>query len=117
MSRYQEYIRQCRANASHGEFFFAKFILPNGVPTERPVFVISDDNDKNDVIICVCTKHPPRDNSDFDYPVIIRGKEGSLRTNKVYTVEREQLLNPIGFTLDPDDYSEIINKIKDAIRV
>lgn len=46
MNRYQEYIRQCRANASHGEFFFAKFILPNGVPTERPVFVISDDNDK-----------------------------------------------------------------------
>ncbi len=92
-------------------------MLPNGVSTARPVFVISDDNDTNDVIICVCTKHPPRDNSDLDYPVNIRGKEGSLRTHKVYTVEREQLLNPIGFTLDPNDYTEIINKIKKAIRL
>lgn len=117
MSKYKEYIRQRRESASHGEFFFANFNLPSGTITQRPVLVVSNDNDDEDVIICACSKHEPRKGSDFEYPINIRGKKGSLRTNKIYTVQREQLLNPIEYTLSPDDYSNIIIKIKEAINV
>ncbi|MEN1968701.1 hypothetical protein WMZ97_11585 [Lentibacillus sp. N15] len=77
MNKYEDYIRQRRNNAYHGEFFFAQFALPSGKLTQRPVFIISNDNDYEDVIICLCTKHLPREGTEFDYPIEIRGKKGS----------------------------------------
>ena len=53
-------------DAKHGEFYFTKFVLSNGTVRKAPVFVISNDNDKLDVIICQCTGQPPRTEYDIN---------------------------------------------------
>jgi hypothetical protein len=98
-------------NAKHGEFFFARYTISNSKKNEResPVFVISNDSDKEDVIVCSCTKEPAR--SDFDVLVQLK-LPTQVRTNKIYTIYREQLLFRISQQANPDEYKKIIEKLK-----
>lgn len=79
-----------RKTAAQGEFFFAKFLLSDGREYPRPVFVVGNaGNDSRDVIVCSCTAQPKR--TDFDVPVQLKRKT-HIRTNKIYTVQRDSLL-------------------------
>lgn len=113
LARKQLILEQQRKSAQHGEFFFAKFLVDNGL-RESPVFVVSNDNDKNDVIVCKCTKQPAK--SDFDVQVKLK-QDTFVRTNKVYTIERSQLLFKIPQTATPTEYQDIIDKIKTALKL
>ncbi len=104
-----------RKNAKHGEFFFAKFLLYNGNLRESPVFVVSaESNDKEDVIICKCTGKPAK--SEYDIKVNLK-KETHVRTNKIYTVNRNQLLFKINQIAQPDEYIRIIEKLKQTLGI
>lgn len=104
-----------RKNAKHGEFFFAQYLTVTGDIRKSPVFVLSNECDKNDdVIICLCTKSPPK--SEFDVKVQLK-VETRVRTNKIYTISRSQLLFKIPQTAQTDEYNEIITKLKLAVNV
>jgi hypothetical protein len=109
-------IQEDRKNAKHGDFFFAKYIVNSQKAEEResPVFVISNDQDTEDVIICSCTKHPAR--SGFDVSVNLK-LPTCVRTNKIYTIYREQLLFKISQTAQEKEYQEIIKKLKLAMKL
>lgn len=103
-----------RISAKHGEFFFAKFILANEEMRESPVFVVSNDNDSEDVVVCSCTKQPAR--SEFDILVQLK-LPTQVRTNKLYTIRRNQLLFKISQTANPEEYNKIIEKLKLALKL
>lgn len=101
--------------AKHGEFFFAKFQLSDASPPRKsPIFVISNDNDKLDVIACKCTTQPPK--SEFDVKVLLR-YETYVRTNKIYTIGRDQLLFKIPHNFIDGEYESIIEKLKKALNI
>lgn len=108
-------LNQQRIDAKHGEFFFVEFFANNNKPRQSPVLVISEkDNDNEDVIVCSCTKSPAR--SDFDILVNLK-LPTHVRTNKIYTIRREQLLFKIPQTATPTEYLKIINKLKESIHI
>lgn len=114
-SRGAERIRQAAIrNASHGDFFFAKWVASDGYERKSPCFVISDDGDPLEIIVLKVTTKPAR--TAFDVPVELR-KPSFVRTNKIYTVQRSQLLFPITKQLTSDEYDTIIDKLKEAIKV
>jgi hypothetical protein len=101
--------------AKHGEFFFAKFQLSDASPLRKsPIFVISNDNDKLDVIVCKCTTKPPK--SEFDVKVQLR-YETYVRTNKIYTIGRDQLLFKIPHNFSDGEYENLIEKLKKALNI
>lgn len=114
MSNPQNKIQQDISNAKHGEFFFAKVLINNGQVRPSPVFVVSNDKDKEDVIICSCTTKPAK--TKFDIKVQLK-EETHVRTNKLYTIRRNQLLFKIPQTASPDEYKDILDKLKEAIKV
>jgi len=76
-------------------------------------FTISNQCDKNDdVVICLCTSQPAK--SEFDTKVQLR-KETYVRTNKIHTICRSQLLFRIDHQFGPGEYEELINKLKRAL--
>jgi mRNA-degrading endonuclease toxin of MazEF toxin-antitoxin module len=96
-------------------FFFAKFVLSNMEQRKSPVFVISSDIDTDDeVLVCKCTSQPAR--SQFDVKVQLKEKT-FVRTNKIYLVPRNQLLFKIPQSATPDEYNDIINKLKLAMNL
>lgn len=101
-------------SAKHGEFCFAKFVLSDGTIRNSPVFVISNDNDKHDIIVCKCTGQPPR--SEYDVNVQLR-RNTCVRANKIYTIGRDQLLFEIQANLNPEIYNKIISKIAKALNI
>jgi hypothetical protein len=104
-----------RQQAKHGEFFFAEFDLLNGEKRKSPVFVIGNEKYKDDdLLICSCTSQPPR--SIFDIRIQLK-KETYVRTNKIYLIQRNQLLFKIPQIATPDEYSEIIAKLKLAMKL
>jgi mRNA-degrading endonuclease toxin of MazEF toxin-antitoxin module len=104
-----------KENAKHGEFFFAKFILSNGEIRKSPIFVLSNKIDKNeDVIICKCTGQTSK--SQFDVEVQLKEKT-YVRTNKIYTIYREQLLFKIPQKASAEEYQKIIQKLKLALKL
>lgn len=109
-------IEEDRKNAKHGDFFFAKYAVSNSKKPvrESPVFIISNDNDIEDVIVCNCTKQPPR--SDFDVLVNLK-LPTHVRTNKIYSIYRNQLLFKIPQKANPEEYKYIIEKLKKAIKL
>ena len=101
-----------RYNAQHGDFFFAKFGIRDYI-RKSPVFILSNQCDKNDdVVICLCTSQPAK--SEFDAKVQLR-KETYVRTNKIHTISRSQLLFRIDHQFGPGEYEAIINKLKKAL--
>ncbi|KJS75639.1 MAG: hypothetical protein JL56_07435 [Desulfotomaculum sp. BICA1-6] len=104
-------IKQEKAEAKQGDFFFALFVTNDGKLRERPVFVAgAKGNDSEDVIICSCTTSPPRD-PDFDKKVILK-RETYVRTNKLYTIRRDDLINKLRQGASPEDIQGIVNQIK-----
>jgi len=97
-----------RKTAKQGDFFFANYLTGDG-PRKSPVFIVGNDNDKEDVIICKCTTSPPR--TDFDKKVLLK-EETYVRTNKVYTIPRASLLFKIPQSASPEEFKEIKDLIK-----
>lgn len=107
-------IEQLRIEAKHGDFYFASFTLTSGLERKSPVFIVSNDNDTKDVVVCVCTSQPARTN--FDVKVELK-KITQVRTNKLYTISREQLLFPIKSNMTKDQYNNVIKNIKLALNL
>lgn len=105
-----------RQAAKHGDFFFAKFLLTNdhNSPRQSPVFVISNDNDKDDIIVCKCTGQAAK--TDFDVKVQLKNTT-HVRTNKIHTISRSQLLFKIEHKFQPEEYEAIIQKLKMALNL
>jgi len=101
-------------SAKHGDFYFAKFILSDGTIRKSPVFVISNDNDKHDIIICKCTGQPPK--SEYDINIQLR-RNTCVRANKIYTIGRDQLLFKIQADLNLERYNKIMSKIAKALNI
>ncbi|WP_175511396.1 type II toxin-antitoxin system PemK/MazF family toxin [Alicyclobacillus macrosporangiidus] len=91
--RRKRQVEHDRANADQGDFFFAFLADENGKPIPHPVFVLgkhNDSNDNTDVIICKCTKQEHGSRGAYDIPVKLR-YDSFVRTNKIYTISRNQL--------------------------
>jgi len=104
-----------RNNADQGEFFFAKVRMSNGEIIARPVFVIGknkDSNDSGDVIVCSCTSEPGR--SKYDKKVQLK-LETVVRTNKIYTIGKDQLEFKIQANLSIEEIEEIISEANNSI--
>lgn len=105
-------ISDSRKYAKHGEFFFAQFSI-NEYIRKSPIFVLSNECDQNDdVVICLCTSQPAK--SEFDAKVHLK-KETYIRTNKVHTISRSQLLFRIEHHFVPGEYEGIIEQLKKAL--
>lgn len=104
-----------RAEADQGEFFFAKIKLSDGNEYKRPVFVVGKNNDSNDdedLIVCSCTSTQPR--SDYDREVQLRYKT-FVRTNKIYTMSKNDLLFKLNPGLDHGIIQDLIMYCRSAI--
>lgn len=99
-------------SAKHGQFFFAKFLI-NNYERKSPIFVLSNDIEKDDdVIICLCTTKGPK--SGYDTEVQLKAKT-YIRTNKIHTIRRDQLLFRIDYSFSEDKYKEIYYNVKKAV--
>ena len=114
MNKINDKILQQRKSAQHGDFFFARVYVVTGNYRNSPVFIVSNDNDDEDVIVCICTKQPPK--TDFDVEVQLKMKS-YVRTNKIYTIKREQLAFKIPQTVSSNEYKKIIGKISEALNI
>ncbi len=101
-----------RQAVKKGDFFFAAFLVGPDDVRRSPVFIISNDNDPLDVIACKCTSQPPR--SELDVRVTLK-KETYVRTNKIYTFPREQLLFRISQQAIPEELERITVGLRKAL--
>ncbi|MBO8129761.1 MAG: type II toxin-antitoxin system PemK/MazF family toxin [Peptococcaceae bacterium] len=102
-------IEKQRSKATQGDFFFAKFLTVNGKERKSPVFVVGKDHDDQDVIICSCTSQPPK--TRFDIKVQLK-RETYVRTNKIYTIQRDQLLFKIPQQPSNEQFKAILESVK-----
>ena len=103
-----------RKNAKHGEFFFAEVFVNGGFKRPSPVFIISNDFDKEDIIICSCTSQPAK----TEYDILVNLKKPTcVRTNKIYTIHREQLQFKISQIVSQEEYKLIIEKLKKSLNL
>jgi hypothetical protein len=104
-------LEQEKMEAKQGDFFFALFYTNDGVPRERPVFIAGNKgNDDEDIIVCSCTTSPPR-NPDFDKRVILK-RETYVRTNKIYTIRKVDLINKLRQQATALEIKGIIEAVK-----
>lgn len=111
----KEKLARDRKDADQGEFFFAKVLASDGTSFPRPVFIIGkkeDSNDSKDVIVCSCTKQPSR--SSYDKLVQLR-EPTFVRTNKIYTINKDHLEFKINNRVDEEKLKEIIKSASEAI--
>jgi len=98
-----------RQEAKQGDFFFANFLVNNGEVRKSPVFIVGNDHDQEDIIICSCTTQPAR--SDFDIAVQLK-YETYVRTNKIYTIRRDDLAFKISQQPTPEEMNKIMMSVK-----
>ncbi|MHB1126303.1 MAG: type II toxin-antitoxin system PemK/MazF family toxin [Bacillota bacterium] len=96
-------------DAKQGEFYFAKFLTVTGNIREAPVFIVGNDGDDEDIIICSYTAQPPK--TQFDIKVMLK-RETYVRTNKIYTIQRNQLLNKLNVSLSTQDFANIMSSVR-----
>ena len=98
--------------AKHGQFFFAKFLINNYI-RKSPIFILSNELEKDDdVVICLCTTKGPKS----EYDIEVKLKEITyIRTNKIHTINRNQLLFRIEYKFTDDKYKEICISVKKAL--
>ena len=106
---YKQKLDKMRAEAKQGDFYFANFFINSGEKRKAPIFVVGNDNDAIDVVICICTSQPSR--GDWDKRVYLL-KPTYVRTNKLYTIRREQLIFKIDHTLTAQKFNEIMDSVK-----
>lgn len=107
-----EKIQNDKVEVKQGDFFFASFVTNDGKLRERPIFVAGNKgNDNEDIIICSCTTSPAR--NVFDKKVQLR-KETYVRTNKIYTIRKADLLFKIPQQASPLELKEIIGAIQEC---
>lgn len=100
-------LAEARRKAKHGDFFFARYSTIGQPVREAPVFIVGDE-DNEDVVVCSCTKSPPRN----PYDIQVRLKlPTSVRTSKLYTINREQLLFKIPQSPSPEEYKNIMQQL------
>ncbi|MDR6725044.1 hypothetical protein J2W91_003530 [Paenibacillus amylolyticus] len=104
---------QDRRQAKHADFFFADFIVSSQMTRKSPVFIIGD-SDEQDVVVCKCTSHPAR--NEYDIKVELK-KTTSVRTNKIYTISRDQLLFKIPQTANQEEYKKIMEMLAKALHM
>lgn len=105
-----------KINADQGDFFFAKVRLSDGNIYERPIFIVGKNNDSNDtedILVCSCTKNTGR-NGTYEIPVSLK-RPTSVRTNKIYTMGRNQLLNKLTHNESPQKIIDIVKKCVEAV--
>lgn len=108
-----ERLENARNAAKHGEFFFAEWSTSDGYRRQSPCLVVSDHPDPhNEIIILKITTDPGR--TEFDIPVSGLREASVIRTNKIYTIQRNQLLFPITKTMTPEEYVDVTDKLKQA---
>lgn len=101
-----------KRDAKHGQFFFAKFKIGDYSRTS-PIFVLSNECDKNDdVIVCLCTTKGPK--SEFDVRIHLK-EETYVRTNKIHTISRQHLLFKIDHVFAEGEYETIRSKLSKAL--
>jgi hypothetical protein len=106
-------LAKARRDAKHGDFFFADWITSDGYQRKSPCLVVSDHPDPHDeIIILKITTDPGR--TEFDIPVSGLKEASVIRTNKIYTIQRSQLLFPISKTLTTSEYKDVTDKLKKA---
>lgn len=104
-----------RRQAGKGDLFWAVFRLSDGVERRSPVLIVGTDNDPADVIACKCTLHPPR--TAYDICIGWRGGIQCVRTNKIYTLERAQMLHSISYSLTRDEASQVASALREALGI
>ena len=97
------------APARQGDFFLAEFIMSTGVMRPAPVFVIGTDNDPLDLVVCSCTSSPARGPFDIEVQLKI---PTFVRTNKIYTIGRDQLHFKIDQKATPQQISQIVQAVR-----
>ncbi|WP_261134774.1 hypothetical protein [Bacillus sp. Marseille-Q3570] len=109
----QKKVQEAIKNAEHGEFFWAKWTTGDGFLRDSPCLVLSKHRDVHDeIIILKCTSQNAKSN--FDVPVTIKNRTVYVRTNKIYTIQRDQLTNPLKGNFSPAGYTTVIEKVKEA---
>ncbi len=107
-----------RRNADQGDFVFGRTILANGDTDPRPFFVVGkngDSNDTDDLIVCSCTKSPAR--TVYDVPVQLK-LPTCVRTNKLYTIGRDQIDFIIkNHAVPPESIIDIIKSAAKAVTI
>jgi hypothetical protein len=102
-----------RQSAKHGDFFFASWRTSDGTKRESPCLVVSNHQDPhNEIIVLKVTSQPGR--TEFDIPVSGLQRASVIRTNKIYTIQRNQLLFPISAAMTPQEYSDVTEKLAKA---
>lgn len=109
-------LERARASAKHGDFFFASWVTSDGYVRESPCFVVSDHSDPyNEILVLKCSSQPSVTN--FDVKVTCLKLPSIVRTNKIYTIQRSQLLIPLKTNLDPLEYVSIIDGLKNSLNI
>jgi hypothetical protein len=104
---------KARQSAKNGDFFFASWLTSDGTKRESPCLVVSDHQDPHDeIIVLKVTSKPGR--TEFDIPVAGLRKASVVRTNKIYTIQRNQLLFPLPAAMTPDEYRDVTAKLAKA---
>ncbi|WP_366921546.1 type II toxin-antitoxin system PemK/MazF family toxin [Metallumcola ferriviriculae] len=109
LNDYTKKLQKDRDEAKQGEFFFAAFHSEHILRTS-PVLVVgnSEAHDDRDIIVCKCSTKPAR--TKFDKPVQLK-EESIIRTNKLYTIGRDQLEFKIPQGIE-EELNEVLNCVK-----
>lgn len=108
-----ERLQKARNSAKQGDFLFASWVTSDGYKRESPCLVISDHPDPhNEIIVLKVTTDPGR--TEFDVPVNGLREPSVVRTNKIYTIQRRQLLFPISKTLTSEEHNDVLKMLKKA---
>jgi hypothetical protein len=102
------------SKAKSGEFYFARFVFSNGVETKRPVFVVAGRGTDNDLVVCACTTHEARSESDVKVRL---SRETCVRTNKLYTLKQDQLMFRIRQKVSDDDLATIMQGVRRSLNL
>jgi hypothetical protein len=102
-------LRAACKSARQGDFFLARYAVGLNTTRDSPVLVVGNDGDRLDVIVCSCSTRHPR--APFDVAVRLL-KETVVRTNKVHTIARTQLMFPIPQRAESGELARIISLLK-----
>lgn len=119
-------LNQEKNEARHGDIFWAKYYNSSNVIRESPVLIVSNDGDKEDVIVLKGTRNVERPDYDVQLDISFvnarnktKYKTMAFRTNKITTIQRSDLSNKCSFDwgLNPDKHEEVIKKLSSSLGI